>query len=696
MRFKLLYKYSLLLALFVLPIGHAALAQQDSIQIGALARPYKDSIAIRWAPTTPNLWRQGNTLGYSITRYTLKKNGVSLEIPEEKNIGLAAIKPKPLMEWENLATQNNDAAVLAQAIYGERFVATGPGNQVGNIMAVNDENEQRFTFAMLAAEQSFKASKLAALGFTDTDVNENETYLYRIQIVENGLIKEVIAQGAVLTGMDLYEGLPIPYGTRLSFGDHEANLKWNYALLKRFYSRYSVERSEDGKNFEKVSGKPVFNAQASGKDQNENLVYNDSIPNDKLFYYRVKGLTAFDEEGPASEPLSGMAQLGTKYAPIIERSTFVGDNGVRILWSFDEEEEKTITGFELRRANKDNGTYKTIGKLLSAKTREVSYESLQASNYFKVVAMGKNGAERPSFAALVQPVDSIPPSTPKGLIATIDTTGVVRLSWTKNIEKDMLGYRVYRANRNIDEFTQLTKTEIKPNNFNDTLSLNTLNKAIYYRISAEDYRFNTSKLSEIVKVNLPDKIPPSPPLLKKYKILKEGIQLNWIPSSSEDLASHSIYRKNVQSKDEQWQQVFETSNPKDTLFLDSEDLMQGSYSYTIIAKDSTGLESKPTNPITAIWTAVAPTTKEIKFNGTVNRELRFIGLSWKVKRENIAGFRLYRGVKENDLKLYKSLNNSAKSFNDTNLEINSNYTYGLQVLLNGGIVSPLKKINLKY
>ena len=96
------------------------------------------------------------------------------------------------------------------------------------------------------------------------------------------------------------------------------------------------------------------------------------------------------------------------------------------------------------------------------------------------------------------------------------------------------------------------------------------------------------------------------------------------------------------------------------------------------------------------WNGRILIDKDIKFSGSANRELRFINLSWKIKNDDILEYRLYRGNQLNGLKLYKTFDASAKNFNDVDLEINSDYTYGIQMLLSGGRTSFIKKINVKY
>jgi len=685
--------HSIKLVIAFLFLSSILSAQKDSVQIGVLAQPFKDSILIRWAPANPNLWQVGNSNGYKITRFTLTKDGNRLARPIEKKLTENPIQPWPLYQWEEVAKNNNNAAVLAQAVFGETFTTTVPGSSVDNVMAVSDEGQQRFTFALLAAEQSFKAAVMAGLGFVDKDVLSNETYLYKIELVQqNDSLSRI--DGGVLTGFSYYEKLPIPYGVRADFGDQEVSIQWNYGLLKRFYSRYVVERSEDGIVFKKLDKKPVFNAQTDTEDNNKSLVFRDSIQNDKDYFYRIIGQTAFDQNGPPSKVITGTGKEITKFAPTIEQKTFIGEDAVKLEWTFDNEQEKTITGFEVQRANNDDGKYETVSQLLAPETRQFTYAPLQITNYFKVVALSRNGDLRPSFPSLVQPVDSIPPPPPINLVGSIDTTGLVKLTWKNNIELDLLGYRVYRANKINDEFTQITSAEIKENEYIDTLSLNTLNRKIYYRITAEDQRYNTSKFSEILSLSLPDKLAPSPSVITDYMITANGIFISWIPSSSKDVSSHSIFRKDMNEEKSLWEKRFETKS--DTTFIDTKNLNSTQYSYTVIATDSTGLESEPANPIAINWKQSAPDINKIKFSSTANRELRFINLTWKVKNMEVLEYKLFRGTSENDLKLYKTLDGDSKSYNDVDLKINTTYYYGLQLLLSGNTQSAIVKSNVKY
>ncbi len=682
----------IILILFLF-IGYLGLSQEGaSVQV--IARSLSEKVMLRWAVDQPLAWKKANEVGFLVERAIISRNGEAV-VPIERQLLVAnPLRPRPLQEWETLATQDQNAAVLAQALFGESFETTVPGDKMGNIYALNNELEQRFTFALIAAEQSYEASKLAGWAFEDKTVKEGEKYLYKVQVALSQESEDQIGEGTVYASPDMFEPLPKPIGLASIFKDSNVLLSWNFNLLQNLYTHYIVERSRDNITFTPLNGVPVFSAQEPKNAQQTSLFYTDSIPNDKSFYYRVKGKTAFGETGPSSEIVEGQAKADLGFVPRIYKKELPTDNKVVLYWEFEEKGNELISGFELRRSNTNKGPYETVKKDIPIITRKTSYEGLKRSNYFTIVAIGKNGTESESYSTLVQPVDSIPPKPPVGLKGVMDTTGIVKLSWAKNVEDDLQGYRIFKSNNPNVEFSEVTKEAFKTENYNDTLSVRNLNNKVYYKVLAEDQRYNRSNFSKILVVDKPDVTPPSPPVLTKYEVTHEGIRINWIPSSSPDVASHSLYRKTGEAQEMKWEQLWES--PQDTSFLESKELSPNIYTYTIVAKDSSGLESSPANPLIINWKGKPLAEGDIKFSGTVNRELRFISLSWKVKNQEVLEYRLYRGTKETDLKLYKTLEGKTKGYNDVDLEINSIYFYGLQLVIKGGRTSLIKKTDLKY
>lgn len=683
----------LILILFTIT---SSLWAQDTASVKVIARSLPNKVLLRWAVDQPLAWKTANEVGFWIERATISRNGEAVVPIERKRLVAQPLKPKPLEDWEVLANQDQSVAILAQALYGDSFEVSTPGNQMGQVFAINDELEQRFTFALVAAEQNYEASKLAGWAIEDETVMAGEKYVYSVSVATPGQSISNIKNGTVYASPDLFEALPKPIGLTGIFSDKKVGLSWNFNLLQNVYTNYQVERSKDNISFEKLNGVPLFSAQQP-KDATEiSLFYTDSILNNTNFYYRVKGKTAFGETGPYSEVIQGMAEADLGFVPRIYQKQLPTDNKVILHWEFKEEGNKLIDKFELRKANTNKGPFSTVIDNIPIAARKITYEGLDRVNYFIIAAIGKNGVESESYASLVQPVDSIPPSPPSGLEGVVDTIGIVKLSWANNLEEDLGGYRIYRSYNPNNEFSEVTRATLIKTSYADTIAAANLNREIYYKILAEDQRYNRSQFSNVLTIEKPDNIPPSSPILNNYEVTTDGIILLWIPSSSVDVASHKVYRKRGSAQEALWEKLHESSSSNDSTFIDSTVEEPSVYSYTVVARDSTGLESLPSKPINIMWNGRNIKEENIKFSGTVNRELRFINLTWNVKDFNVLEYRLYKGKNDRNLRLYKTLNGTTGGYNDVDLEINSNYTYGLQIILPTGRTTLIKKFDIKY
>lgn len=682
----------ILMALFGMMLSYAQ--EQTAVQV--IAKSHQDKIMLRWAADSPLAWKKGNEYGYLIERYTISRNGNAVLPIESTMITSFALLPRPLSEWESLALADDNAAVVAQAIYGEDFDVSAGGSP-DNILAINDQLEQRFTFALMAAEQNYEAAKLAGWAYEDTSVKKGEKYLYKIRIAlppENAFVVE---EGSVYASTEFSEELPKPIGFAGIFADSSVMLNWNFNLLQQTYSSYILEKSEDGSSFQQVNGQPIFNAQETPEGEQVSLFYNDSIPNNKTFHYRVKGITPFGELGPASAVESGMGKEVLDFTPHIARKRLTTGETVEIEWEFSQEGNAMINGFELRRANNAEGPYETVVSNIPSASRKTSYTGLKRVNYFTVVAMGKNGTQKPSFPAIVQPVDSIPPKAPIELIGAIDTTGVVQLSWKANEELDLSGYRVFKSNSPNAEFSQITVSPTRENSYTDTIPVKNLNANIYYKVMAVDQRYNPSELSEMLSLEKPDMTPPSPAVIKEYSTSEEGIQLSWVNSSSEDAVSHIIYRKDLASEETRWEQIAELLiEEKKVDFMDGAVSAGKSYAYTITAKDKTGWESAPSGQLVATAPKKLFGESISRFNGITDRENRLIRLSWKAKGENISEFLIYRAEGDAPLTLYKTIGATQNNYTDTNLIVSTIYTYAIQLVEKNGTQSQLKEIKVTY
>ncbi len=696
--------------------------QQDSLimeepEIVAMARPQKDGkIMLRWAVTTALAWRKLNEHGYELKRYTVTRNNETLPVPMEKSLG--TFLPKPLEEWMSLVKSNDNAAVVAQSIYGEGFDVEGM-DQLSAIINLAEEQEQRFTWGLYAADQNYEVAQMAGLGFVDYEVAPNEKYVYKIvSLVPEDVM--TIKEGGVFVGLQDYEDLPKPLDLAVVFFDGKAMLSWNYAIHNQTYNSYYIERSVDGKNFRQLNDLPMTSLNNSDKTDPLRMFYTDSIVNGQTYYYRIKGKTPFGEISPVSAVASGKGEKKLPYVPHITSRYFEDDTTVLLEWEFLEEGNDLITGFELNQSDNVDGTYKAVVKNIPPEARKVRYDSLMPTNYMTITALGKNGSKRTSFPALVQPVDSIPPAKPKGFKGKVDSLGVVTLTWTPNTEKDMLGYRVFKGNNKNEEYSQITVSPHQGTKYYDSVSVKDLNSKVYYQLIAVDQRFNMSEPSDILELKKPDFVKPTQPVFKSYNIKEGKVHLTWANSSSEDVVRHEVYRKERDSLD--WKLVFTVNSTQyaDSSMQVSVGSRQGAlgnrqyadssmqwtdrevtegkqYSYTIIAIDDSELESDPAPPLTVIVpkTSLYPPLQGLY--GEADREARTIAIRWKAYTEpNASKIAIYKGVQGQPKNLLKEIPVDAKGIVDSKIQPNNTYEYVFRVVFREGSISKISTLEVKY
>ena len=439
---------------------------QDSLPtVKILSRVQENQILLRWAVNEPIAWKKANTNGFILEKYLFSKDGKRLTKPER--LWQKDIQADSLETWQDIVAENDYAAIIAQAIYGESFQVDGSQGKLADIANISQEAEQRFSFALLVADMNFKAATKAGWGFTDTEIKQNERYVYKIK---SALPQEQLAikSTSVLAGLNDYEPLAAPIDLQGIFGDKNAIITWEYQLFKSIYTSYNLERSEDGKTFTPLSKEPLVNLNDKPNAPAKRMYYIDSLAqNDKTYYYRVNGISPFGEKGIYSDTISGQGKPILPYTPRIRDFKFTEQqNEAIIIWEFPKEGEAITAKFQLNQAEKDSGPYKVVVDNIPVIQRELTYSELEPSNYFTLTAIGKTPKQqKTSFSTLIQPIDSIPPAIPIELEGKIDSLGVARFHWKQNEEKDFLGYRIFRGFTEKEEASQLTVSPIKMNQF---------------------------------------------------------------------------------------------------------------------------------------------------------------------------------------------------------------------------------------
>ncbi len=691
------------------------------------------SIKLRWAPTSPLVWKRCNEAGYQVVRHTLMRN--NQVVSWEERAVATPLTPTPIFpwkteaQWKPLMQRNQYAAICAQALLGESFEVEAGESSKALVNQATEENN-RFTFGLFAADHSYEAAMAMGLAFEDKTVKSNETYLYRVYpakqvvapldtlVMDGGKKIPVDLRNSIDTGffsISTKDKFPLPKVREVeaSFGNRVATVSWNKKLFEQFYVSYRVERSDDGVSWQELRDLPFVSLDRPGAPSDYMFMV-DSLPmNGRPYFYRVAGRTVFDDHGPSSDPVQGMGiEPLPDYFPYIvsvlenERSHFI------VGWNFNAAEESKIAGFKITRARADKGPYTVISgeALLPPSTRSFTDESPLSINYYRVAAYDQYNREMPSFSAMAQLNDETPPAAPVNVRGAILKDGSMVITWDKNKDPDLSGYRVYMANNPKDEFTQITRRAVSDNHFIDTVSLNTLSREVYVQVLALDYRQNASAFSKMAVVVRPDTIPPAAPAFKDLISDAKGITLVWANSQSRDVLRHEIMRRPKSGST--WEKVaeFPMTAEKISKFIDSTGMVGQDYVYQVAAVDNSDLKGlSQTVEGRILDNFVRPQIGAVSIEA--DRRNKLVTLQWDyAEKEKVRLFEIYRAAGTEPLNRYRaftpeelavetttktSSKKARKGFSyqaqDKDLRMNTDYTYRVRAIYHDGALSPLSE-----
>ncbi|MBC6997705.1 fibronectin type III domain-containing protein [Cytophaga sp. FL35] len=669
--------------------------ENDQWQLAIKHRVKDDGICIRWAVNTVEAWQAGVQYGFIIERTLINSTSSNTKNNEKLLLTPTPLKPKPEQEWQSAAMNNDMAAVAAQAIYGDTFSVNNQEEESRFMQVINmaSEREQRFGFSLYAMDRDFSTAQLAGFGFVDKDIEAGATYLYHIKLASPTQDDSQKLEYGFVAHTDEIEELPKPRDFVVYYYNDAFLLIWEYDSYLPYYNSYDIERSENGQDFTKINKVPITKLASTDVS---GISYTDSIPvYDKKFWYRIKGHSYFNDVGPVSDTMSVTAYKQLLVAPEITQKDIISDKEVKLRWSFAKDEAWKVTNFDLLRADDAIGPYTTVQSNLSQNAREAYYNKLTESNYFRVRAKGIAGDVQDSSPVLIQPIDSIPPAQPRGLKGTVDTLGIVKISWEPNTELDLKGYDVFRSNTKNQEFTRLNKNQITGQSYTDTINIKSFNKEVLYRIQAVDNRYNASIPSDTLVMKRPNRAAPLSPLFSDYRIAQDSVHLHWLPSTSENIQKQMLFRSFI-DQPENWEKIFETETNNLSTFIDLNIEADTKYAYTLIAVNEFGIESNPSPPL-GLVTGKELTRESIKgIYAQVNRELHLIDISWRGDLTNVSELRLYRKTETSPFRLYETLAPDSKKYTDTRLQVGTSYGYAIQAIFNDGTISTWEEIMVTY
>ena len=699
----MLKNYFLFLFIFGLNFGYSQRKEQKELPVPHIrlkAGVKKDAIALRWAVDEPVAWQKANKIGFQLKRYTLVRNGKTLSVPEQKDLG--KFLPKPEKEWQKYVEENDNAAIVAQSLFGESFeveMGERKKERIEGIINKSQEIDQRFAFALMAADLDFKVAELAGWAYVDKETKPNEKYLYSVSINTDVSTSLLVEKGSAVAQLSDYQDLPKPLDFIGIFQDKTVLLAWEYLQLRDIYTSYFIEKSENGRDFKPLGDLPIMNMNDKDGKPAQGMTYTDSLAQNNVQYsYRIRGKTIFGDYGPYSEIVSGAGKKAMETAPMIKNFDVISDDLVKIEWEFPKESENQIVGFELLHSETDGqNTYKVVQKNISRNQRSIVTKNITPSNYFKIRAIGDNN-QTESFSILVQLYDETPPAVPVGLTGKIDSTGIVRLEWKANTEKDLGGYHVFRGVQKGEEMMRLTPEMITKNTFEDKVTLENLNSKVYYYVVSLDKRKNQSQPSKIIEIEKPDKVSPEAPVFAEYKLEDTGdITLKWYKSHSDDAVLHQLFRKDIDEPKAPVRKIYETKNI-DALYSYTDKQVENNkrYVYYLQAVDKSNLVSDKSLEITLRSNKIVPAAVITNLAGSANGNKKMIELNWKNKSKNISEIIVYRQKGDEKPTLWGTLSGKQEFLEDKIVSSGNVYTYYIKPMLENNQVTKTEKITINF
>lgn len=648
-------------------------------------------VSLRWAPAGAKAWRLLNKYGVRLERYTVVRFGEVMDV-QEKEVLAECLKPEESDAFKEAAGRYSYGAVIAQAVFGKTFEVSGTGqHDAATLMALGQELQQRYVFSLYAADLCFPAAVAAGWGWRDTDVRDNERYLYRvIPLVPEKELK--ITEGGLFVDMKDKTRLPAAMDLRGHFSDSSVLLEWNFRTLEFLYNAYIPERSADGIHFAPISELPITRMQSAADKNNDRIMYADSIRNGITYYYRVAGITPFGSMGAYSDTISGMGREELNNPPFITKAIPDDDGGARIEWEFDAAGERLIDGFVLELSEDDKDNYRELMTGIGRTERGIRVPDIMSTNYFVIAARTPEGKKSRSFPALVQKVDTIPPAVPTGLAATIDSTGCVRLSWQPVSDADIYGYRVYRGQTEGEELIPLNDVAAREAAFVDTVGLRSLNGSVYYAVSALDERYNQSDLCQVIEVRKPEFIPPAPPFIREVKVMNGKNQVCWASGQESELAGFEVYRQT--GKEELFEKIARIEGAETDCYEDKQVVNNQEYTYRVRSRTVGGLVSKesPEYRVKAINKADG---QKVKTTLTLSPLRNKVQVEWAASATDIISLQLYKKPEGGSFGLLKEGMEPAGKWADKAIVPGLKYEYMLVVKTNSASpVTIIKEVAL--
>ncbi|MEM9819454.1 MAG: hypothetical protein AAF985_00220 [Bacteroidota bacterium] len=611
---------------------------------------YKNKFLVRWEPREVAEWQHALQRGYQVKVYR-GSNRDNLILQSTQTIHALGI-----MEWDREIANQTDSLMRSFYEGAKSFLYLPPelkeelqvtlAPEEGKSMEQTIE-ELRLGYLCYAITFNHQLIQKAGLGFA---LSLEPHAVYRIEVQSGDYPQFVFDYDPRKTVRSKLPAL------QAEFSDKNVKVKWETPDFKADYFGYFLDLSKDGKQYERVNDMPYVNILDSLKGDPKFRFVTEDIPlekNYKNYWVRLKGMNYFGLQSRLSSIQKGYGFEIIDAMPTIKHADQTTDNQADIRWSLDDRFNRLIDHFEIYRAGDLDGTYESILTDIPPSQRSILIPMREKRNYFSVAIVPKDGPIIRSFSTFVMGQDTTPPIPPQNFVGSIDSTGILRLSWKQNTEEDLWGYKVFRSEYLNDEFGNLHPSPIQDTLYVDTINLNSITEKIHYTVIALDKRNNRSHFAPIISLERPDTIPPTSPLIRQVTFMEDSIQITWAASSSKDAVLHQLFRRGI--NESAWELIAEQKSANAiNVFVDTLFQYDETYVYTAIAHDDAQQRSTPSRPMKVFTKSRKLKTAFTNFEIDFDREKRRSTIRWDLQHPDLMEeIIVYRGPSREDISMYQ-------------------------------------------
>lgn len=492
-----------------------------------------------------------------------------------------------------------------------------------------------------------------------------------------------------------------PPAPTLKCGNLTVELTLNATSCKGYYLGFNAQRRKKGtEKWDFISDIINVNPYYEAKYGDGRYLHKmqDTLPENHVPYeYRIIGMDYFGEYGPPGPVVecSGAKPYTGYVVPLLPE---MENDSVAILnWEIKEEYLPEVKSIDLL-YSKDSldGNYTLYKESIDLSRRTLRIDVPNPYGTFRYRINTIYGQEALSSPFYVQRWDTKPPTAPVDLKGTIDSTGIVRLHWTANKEKDLWGYRIFFANNKTDEFS-LCSADISSNTkFNDTIRLDNLSPEIYYKIVALDLRGNISPFSDILTITKPDTIPPAPAFIKVIRQYKNTpvLLIRAVGGGSPDLHSQALYRRDTTET------AFSLISPlglmpTDSVLIDSTADYGHFYEYKILATDRSGnTRWSPVREYEVMFIGLRPVLSHIQAEQDTVKKTTL--LQWTPPTDKNCSLELYRSNESGLFSQYRTIPADTGEWEEKYTELSYKPSYQAKVIYPDGTNSRLMSVPENY